>query len=346
MDDITVEYTHDVVELTPNLDTIPSFGDMTRRMCQFVPKKPKHFTIKALSRIFAERLVDPITKSEVVVILDAMKGAGKSVSALRICEDVAKELSLLKYGDFDHVLEFFNPEENVAIITPESIHKVLKNLEIENQVILLDDAGNSIGNRDSATKSNKLIGKLLQTMRIKSAFVIITTPSAKYVDVQLRELATHYMHVEVMCHDDGFNLLSCKRVWVNPNGEYWKIHLTAADAGACELGASNTAITRWRVGLPTKKTLEMYEAKRLELTNEQIRQTQILLQQEREKNGVEGDVSAKEKMDYARRVAKKWYAKEDSKRALIKRYGVSKHYFDIALTQLEKEGYDPAADKY
>ena len=49
----------------------------------------------SLSQFFAKRLLDPITKSEVVIGLDAQKGAGKSVSSLRLAEDVAKELSFM-----------------------------------------------------------------------------------------------------------------------------------------------------------------------------------------------------------------------------------------------------------
>ena len=182
-------------------------------MSRHVPKRPVKYKFKSLARIFAERLLDPVTKSEVVIGLDAQKGAGKSVSSLKLAEDVAKELSLMEYGDTSHQLEYFNPMTNIAIITDESIHNVLKNLIKEHQVLILDDAGNSIGNRDAQTRSNKLIVKLMQTIRIKSCCFIISCPSLMMVDKQLRDLCTHHMHVEESFHEEGFNMLSCKRIW-------------------------------------------------------------------------------------------------------------------------------------
>ena len=238
-------YTVNVKELQEKNNR--SFLKTVQKLSKNIEKRPTKYKFRTLARVFARRLLDPITKSEVVIGLDAQKGAGKSVSSLRLAEDVSKELSFMTYGDYDHTLEFFNPETNIAIITDESIHNILKNLLKEHQVLILDDAGNSIGNRDAQTRSNKLIVKLMQTIRIKSCCFIISCPSLMMVDKQLRDLCTHHMHVEESFHEEGFNMLSCKRIWQSPSGQKKEIHLTAADCGSKELGARSILITRWKI---------------------------------------------------------------------------------------------------
>lgn len=326
------------------LQTNQAFLPAVQRFCKHIPKRPKKYKFKTLARMFAERLLDPVTKSEVVIGLDAQKGAGKSISSLKLAEDVAKELSVMEYGDTSHVLEYFNPLTNIAIITDESIHNVLKNLMKEHQVLILDDAGNSIGNRDAQTRSNKLIVKLMQTIRIKSCCFIISCPDLYMVDKQLRDLCTHHMHVEESFHEQGYNFLSCKKIVQLPR-EKKEMHLSARDCGSYELGSRSVIITRWKFGKPSKKTKDLYEQLRVELTEQQIKDTNKLLQKEREKSGLGGteeEVTAENKLkdgkaiEFARRVMNGEFSeKEASALSYISTYRI-RH----AIEQLKQEGVE------
>lgn len=333
-------YTKDVKQLQEKSSR--SFLSVVQKLSKNIEKRPTKYKFMSLSQFFAKRLLDPITKSEVVIGLDAQKGAGKSVSSLRLAEDVSKELSFMTYGDYDHTLEFFNPETNIAIITDESIHNILKNLLKEHQVLILDDAGNSIGNRDAQTRSNKLIVKLMQTIRIKSCCFIISCPSLMMVDKQLRDLCTHHMHVEESFHEEGFNMLSCKRIWQSPSGQKKEIHLTAADCGSKELGARSILITRWKIGKPSKKVNKMYDKLRLELTEQQIRDTNAMLQKERENIAeeyglpLETNKSLAKKAEEAKAVewAQKVLAGEESQRGAEAQSGISRFKIAKAMNKI------------
>lgn len=312
-------------------------------MSRHVPKRPTKYKFKSLARIFAERLLDPVTKSEVVIGLDAQKGAGKSVSSLKLAEDVARELSLMEYGDTSHTLEYFNPMTNIAIITDESIHNVLKNLIKEHQVLILDDAGNSIGNRDAQTRSNKLIVKLMQTIRIKSCCFIISVPDLYMVDKQLRDLCTHHMHVEESFHELGFNLVSCRRIWQVPRLGRKELHLTARDCGCFEIGANSVVITRWKIGKPSEETGKLYDKLRLKLTEQQIRDTNKLLQKEREKTGLddfEDDSETQIINGKAMELAKDIVAGKISEREASATSGLTRYRLRKAVSLLKKEEQD------
>lgn len=324
------EYTQTTATEHPEeLQSKTAFLPQVQKFCRHMPKRPAKYHFKSLARLFAERLLDPVTKSEVVIGLDAQKGAGKSVSSLKLAEDVAKELSLIEYGDTSHALEYFNPLTNIAIITDESIHNVLKNLMKEHQVLILDDAGNSIGNRDAQTRSNKLIVKLMQTIRIKSCCFIISCPDLYMVDKQLRDLCTHHMHVEESFHEEGFNLISCKKIWQVPRLGKKEIYLNARECGSFELGARSVIITRWKFGKPSKKTNDLYDQLRLELTEQQIKDTNKLLQKEREKSGLEEEISAEsmerdgKAVEFARRVMNGEFSeKEAAAKSMLSTYRI------------------------
>lgn len=316
------------------------FLNRVQKLSRHVPKRPNKYSFKSLARLFAERLLDPVTKSEVVIGLDAQKGAGKSVSSLKLAEDVARELSLMEYGDTSHHLEYFNPLTNIAIITDESIHNVLKNLIKEHQVLILDDAGNSIGNRDAQTRSNKLIVKLMQTIRIKSCCFIISVPDLYMVDKQLRDLCTHHMHVEESFHELGFNLLSCRRIWQVPRLGKKELHLTARDCGCYETGSNSVVITRWKIGKPSEETGKLYDKLRLKLTEQQIRDTNKLLQKEREKSGledVEEDSETTVLNAKAIELAKDIIAGKVSEREASTTSGLTRYRLRKAVNLLKKE---------
>lgn len=344
--DEIIEVPETQATLSPEeLQTTDSFLSVVQKFSKRIPKRPKKYKFKCLARLFAERLLDPVTKSEVVIGLDAQKGAGKSITSLKLAEDVAKELSIMEYGDTSHALEYFNPLTNIAIITDESIHNVLKNLMKEHQILILDDAGNSIGNRDAQTRSNKLIVKLMQTIRIKSCCFIISCPDLYMVDKQLRDLCTHHMHVEESFHEKGYNFLSCRKIIQVPRLGRKEVHLTARECGSYELGARSVIITRWKFGKPSQKTKELYEQLRVELTEQQIKDTNKLLQKEREKSGLGGteeEVSAENKvkngkaLEYARRIMNGEFSEREASALSF----ISTYRLRNAIEQLTNEGVE------
>lgn len=105
-------------------------------------------------------------------------GSGKSYSAMSVGR-------VLRGDDFD-------PEKHIGYFHPRGFLRIVRSAN-KGDVIIFDEAGVGIDNREWQKKSQILVTQILQTFRTKNLFVIFTTPNFGYMDVKARQLFHNYV---------------------------------------------------------------------------------------------------------------------------------------------------------
>lgn len=103
------------------------------------------------------------------------RGAGKSCAGVRLGE--------LLDPSFDI--------DRVCYTTKQVLHKVKElheTIGTEGKVIVYDEAGVGVGNRDWQKESNKLMNYFIQQSRVFGLIMIYTTPNLSFVDKQARTM--------------------------------------------------------------------------------------------------------------------------------------------------------------
>jgi len=269
---------------------------VTEEMRAYLPKTKPH-KIKSLSLYFAERITSP-DQQDAIMIIEGKRGTGKSTSAISIAEATSKQVSIIKYGDETHADEFFNIDENVAIIDPNSCFKLISTLDKPHSIIVLDDIGVSLSHMRSQSNINQLIDNLIQTCRVRQIFIILTTPNQNFISKTTRLCSNYIMSIEETHHSAGYNLCSVKTVEEGYNHKTIYPFLLASELGSSEIGARRAKINRWRIYAPKDTELiRKYDLKRAEETQKQLDMTgekiEYLLKKEHAKATGKDDVIAK-----------------------------------------------------
>lgn len=152
-----------------------------------------------------EFIVDRTTgqsKQDFSMTLDAKKGQGKSYTSGYIAGRYAIEIAD-RLGQ--QPKDFFSLNNCALLEDTDGISRILETAE-KHQVIIIDDAGTAIGSRDFAQQKNKNFNKILTVCRTKRWFVILNSPMATHLDLQVRELVDAAAHIYKPYHADGFNI--------------------------------------------------------------------------------------------------------------------------------------------
>lgn len=108
-----------------------------------------------------------------VMLFVGQTGTGKSYAAMSLAEHLDPDFNI------DRVV--FNADEFISILnTDESL--------VKGSTIMWDEAGVGMPAREWYSLSNKVISYVVQTFRVKGYILIMTTPSMKYIDSQIRSL--------------------------------------------------------------------------------------------------------------------------------------------------------------
>lgn len=122
-------------------------------------------------------------------------GSGKSEGALRMAYDTSRFLAYKKGGKPE---DYFTID-NIAIITPDEIMRVMKTIK-KFQVYIFDDIGVGWNNRDWNSKINKILNKIAMTMRTKRNILILTVPDDEMID----KVPRHLMHYRIDMEQKNF----------------------------------------------------------------------------------------------------------------------------------------------
>jgi hypothetical protein len=251
---------------------------LLRTFYDITPLPNKQPQVKSLCTHIAERVCGEDVQ-DALIILSGKRGSGKSISALTLGEGISKEISRLKYGNLSHAEEIFNIS-HVSSIDPSSLLNIISTVNIQNSVIILDDGSLALNSRNSMTNINKMVVNLITVSRHKGNVVIITTPSRGQIDVQIRNMCSHWAEITDSHHEEGYNAMSFRRVFFNQNnGKTFTANLTAQDLGYEGAHANKLKFTRWIVPKPDdKKLIREYEKMRSTQGDALIIESQELLQ--------------------------------------------------------------------
>ena len=244
--------------------------------------------VKPLCTFLAERVCS-IDVQDCLIILSGPRGSGKSISALKLASETAKEISRIKYGDYSKAEEIFNIS-HLASINEESLLNIISNVAIENSVIILDDGSLALNARNAMSAINKAVVDLITISRHKKNVVIITTPARGQIDIAIRKMCSHYAHIISSSHEDGYNEMLFREVSFDQEKDLMKQkNITAQMLGYEGKNAAKIKFQKWIVGKPTdEKLIRDYEKMRsyqgddlIELTNERLRAA-IIMKQEKQ----------------------------------------------------------------
>ena len=100
-----------------------------------------------LSRFVAELITGP-DKQDFSIIISGDKGMGKSYSALYLAPRIADEVAKITWTG--HRDDYFSLDNCALLEDTDGVNKILK-ISKKHQILISDDAGVSISNRDFQT---------------------------------------------------------------------------------------------------------------------------------------------------------------------------------------------------
>src|SRR6056297_718230 len=175
-------------------------------------------------------------------------GSGKSWTALSIGEMVD--------DDFDEDRIVFRASELLELINSGNLKR--------GSVILWDEAGIDMSNRNWQSHLNKTMNYLLQTFRHRNFCLIFTAPYGDFIDTATRKLFHAEFETDGINRTKGTCAIKPKMLQYNAELKKWyKKYLKVIKDQS-----GMTKIRRWAVPKPSKEIIDKYERKKLRFTNE------------------------------------------------------------------------------
>ena len=137
-----------------------------------------------LAETWGEKLVSS-NKQHIIALFEGPTGYGKSYAAIYLAWSVSVYLADTRGG----VPEDYFTIDNVAIITPDEVLRVAKDMKLHG-IYILDDIGVGLSSRKWNQKSNEVINNILMTFRTLNNLLVMTVPNKSMIDKNARRL-TH-----------------------------------------------------------------------------------------------------------------------------------------------------------
>jgi len=154
---------------------------------------------ESLSSFFAETVTGPYNQ-DISFLMVGKKGTGKSFAQLSIAYSTACEISEIMGGQWS---DYFNMEQNIAIIDPEWANEVMGYQE-KHAVKLYDDIGVGWGARDWQKDANKAKNDIFQINRVDNQVQMFSVPNQFLLDKVPRSLVSHYAETHMQFFKKGF----------------------------------------------------------------------------------------------------------------------------------------------
>lgn len=139
-------------------------------------------------------------------IITGKTGHGKTYSALRLAEEIDPTFNINRVA--------FSPEEFFELVTGGRLKR--------GNVIVFDEAGVGLPNREWWSFSNRAINYILQSFRYRNLVVIFTVPSLYFIDIGARKL--FHMYMEVIDVDRKRQAVKVKPFFMDYSSRYDKIY--------------------------------------------------------------------------------------------------------------------------
>lgn len=179
-------------------------------------------------------------------LISGPTGSGKSWSALSIAEQIDKDFTI------DRVI--FKGKDLMALINSGTL--------IKGSVIIWEEVGIELSNRNWQSTINKVLNYLLQTVRHKNYILLFTTPYADFVDASTRKL--FHAEFKTLTIDKSTNsvILDPKTLQYNSDmGKTYRKFLRV------RVERSVVPLIEWAVPKPSDKIITEYEKKKSDFTS-------------------------------------------------------------------------------
>lgn len=169
-------------------------------------------------------------------------GSGKSWSSLSIAEELDDNF------DIDRCV--FKGEELMQLVNSGKLKS--------GSVIVFEEAGIDLSNRNWQSLQNKVLNYLFQTFRHKRFILIMNSPYMDFIDKATRKLFHAEFFVETIERDRGQTVIKPQLIQYNSRRDkfYYKyLRCPVANVGLA-------VVKKWRVDKPSVELIEKYEEKK------------------------------------------------------------------------------------
>lgn len=145
-----------------------------------------NFSRWAAKRVTSKKNVD------IKIFIVGPAGSGKSMTGIALAKRVAKWLSYILNGDYDHISDYYEFDgDHIAVISPRDLIHVMSKRLKKHSVKVIDDCGASKGftNRRSMSEANLDIVSIYGTNRTQNGVLIICVQDVDFADIRMRMLA-------------------------------------------------------------------------------------------------------------------------------------------------------------
>jgi hypothetical protein len=160
----------------------------------------------SIAKLLGDPLVEDFNQHVLLGII-GKTGSGKSSGGLRLAYDTSRYLAYKKGG----APEDYFTLDNVAIITPDEIIRVMKTVK-KFQIYVFDDIGVGWNSRDWNSKVNKIMNNIAMTFRTKRNILILTVPDDEMIDKVPRHLMHYRVDMEQANFQNGYTVGKFQRM--------------------------------------------------------------------------------------------------------------------------------------
>ena len=153
-----------------------------------------------LAEVFGS-IISSGNNKNIICLVEAKPGQGKSWSAMRLACDCAVYLSEHLGG----VPTDYFTIDNMGIIMPDKMVECIENMK-KYQVVILDDVGMAYSGRKWQSKGNEAMNNMLQTMRTDNNIIIMTVPDADWIDKIGRNILHFKIVMQSPLHSMGYSM--------------------------------------------------------------------------------------------------------------------------------------------
>lgn len=153
-----------------------------------------------LAEVFGS-IISSGNNKNIILLIEAKPGQGKSWSAMRLACDCAVYLSEHLGG----VPTDYFTIDNMGIIMPDKMVECIENMK-KYQVVILDDVGMAYSGRKWQSKGNEAMNNMLQTMRTDNNIIIMTVPDADWIDKIGRNILHFKIVMQSPLHSMGYSM--------------------------------------------------------------------------------------------------------------------------------------------
>jgi hypothetical protein len=160
---------------------------------------------------FLEFIKDRIRHNKnCIIVIVGGTGSGKSWAALSLAEALDPEFTT----------------DNITFSAKKFIKLIRKDFP-PGSVLMFDEGGVDLSAREFMSKKNRILSKILQTVRYKNHIIILTVPDLKFIDTHARKLAHLILQTAGIKRSEGLSKLRAYTISVSPlSGDIYYPHPT------------------------------------------------------------------------------------------------------------------------